>query len=57
MLGMYPYEPFEADYSMAGNKVRCAAQAFWKGVMDHPLISKESQAIASVMSVRMGCIQ
>jgi hypothetical protein len=57
MLGLYPYEPFEADYSMAGNNVRCAAQAFWKRVMAHPLISKELQAIASVMSARMGCIQ
>jgi hypothetical protein len=57
MLGLYPYEPFEADYSMAGNNVRCAAQAFWKRVMAHPLISKELQVIASVMSGRMGCIQ
>ncbi len=57
MLGMYPYEPFEADYSMAGNKVRCAAQAFQKGLMDHPRISKELQVIACVMSGRMGCIQ
>jgi hypothetical protein len=57
MLGLYPYEPFEADYSMAGNNVRCAAQAFWKRVMAHPLISKELQALASVMSGRMGCIQ
>ena len=56
MLGMFPYEPFEADYSMASNNVRCAAQAFWKRVADHPLISKELQVIADVMSGRMGCI-
>jgi len=54
MMGMFPYEPFEADYSMASNEVRCAAQSFWKRVAGHPLISQELQGIALEMSFRMG---
>jgi predicted acetyltransferase len=32
---------------------RRAAQAFWKRVLDHPLISKELQELASLMSGRI----
>jgi hypothetical protein len=56
MLGMFPYDSFDADYGMNNNNnVRCAAQAFWKRVMDHPFISKELQELATRMSGRMGC--
>ena len=54
MLGMFPYEPFEVDYSMVGNAVRSVAMSFWKRVTEHPLISKELRAIASEMSLKMG---
>ncbi len=58
MLGMVPYDSFDADYGMNNNNntVRCAAQAFWKRVMDHQFISKELQELAARMSGRMGCI-
>jgi hypothetical protein len=42
---------------MASDQARSTAQAFWKRMMDHPLISKELQVIASVMTAKMGCIQ
>lgn len=57
MMGMFPYEPFEVDYSMASNEVRCAARSFWKRVACHPLISKDLQVIALEMSLRMGCAE
>ena len=56
MLGMRPYEPFEVDYSMASHTIRSAAQDFWRQVASHPLISHELQAVAAVMSARMGCV-
>jgi hypothetical protein len=57
MMGMFAYEPFEADYSMASHLARCAAQSFWKRVVEHPLISQELQVIALEMSLRMGCVE
>jgi HipA-like C-terminal domain len=53
MLGMFPYEPFEADYSVASNTVRSAAKAFWQRVASHPLISMELQRVAAVMGTQI----
>ena len=48
----------KVDYGMNNNNnnVRCAAQAIWKRVMDHPFISKELQELAARIPGRMGCI-
>lgn len=54
MVGVFGYEPFDADYSMASNEVRGIAKAFWSAVSIHPLISEELQAVALKMSIRMG---
>ena len=57
MVGVFGYEPFNPDYSMASNEVRGVAQAFWSTVATHPLISKELQAVALDMTTRMGYVQ
>ena len=54
MMGLFDYEPFEADYAMASKDVRRMAQTFWTTVSSHPLISKPLQSVAREMRTRMG---
>jgi hypothetical protein len=54
MIGLYPYEPFNADFSVAGPDARKAAKCFWLKTSKDERISKELQEVSLVMASRMG---
>jgi hypothetical protein len=54
MVGLYDYEAFEPDVSLAGEGVRLAARDFWLSLSAHEGVSPALRSVARQMAERMG---
>lgn len=53
MVGLYDYEPFEPDLSLADESVRLAARGFWLSLSAHERVSAALRGVARQMAERM----